>query len=108
MTSLERTLIDITARPEYGGGVLEILNAYKEARGKVSVSRLLATLKKFEYAYPYHQAIGFLMEKAGYEESLLKRLEKLEQHHDFYLDYQIKERAYSNRWRLYYPKYLDE
>lgn len=108
MTSLERTLIDIVTRPDYGGGILEILNAYKEAKNKVSAGRLLSILKKFNYTYPYHQSIGFLLDKAGYSESTLMRFDKIEKHNDFYLDYQIKERAYSTRWKIYYPTYLDD
>lgn len=107
ITSLERTLIDIVTRPNYAGGVEEILNAYKEAKGKFSTSRLLATLKKFNYKYPYHQAIGFYLEKAGHEENILKRFDKLDKTYDFYLTYQMKEKSYSKRWKLYYPPYLD-
>lgn len=107
VTSLERTLIDIVTRPNYAGGVEEILNAYKEAKGKFSTGRLLATLKKFNYKYPYHQAIGFYLEKAGYGENILKRFDKLDKIYDFYLTYQMKEKSYSKRWKLYYPPYLD-
>jgi len=108
ITSLERTLIDIVTRPNYAGGVEEILNAYKEAQGRFSISRLIATLKNFNYKYPYHQAIGFYLEKAGYDENALKRFDRLNKSYDFYLTYQMKDKSYSNRWKLYYPKYLDQ
>ena len=106
ITSIERTLIDIVTRPYYAGGVEEILNAYKEAQGRFSTGRLLATLKNFNYKYPYHQAIGFYLEKAGYDETILKRFDKLDKPYDFYLTYQMKDKSYSTRWKLYYPKYL--
>lgn len=107
ITSIERTLIDIVTRPKYSGGVLEILNAYEEAKDKFSTGRLLATLKKLDYAYPYHQAIGFYMEKAGYSDDILKRFDKLDKKVDFYLTYQMKDINYSKRWRIHYPAYLD-
>lgn len=107
ITSIERTLIDIVTRPNYSGGVQEILNAYREAKGRFSTGRLIATLNKFDYTYPYHQAIGFYLEKAGYEDKVLNRFDKLDKNYDFYLTYQMKEKSYSKRWRLYYPKYLD-
>ncbi|TAH60079.1 MAG: hypothetical protein EWM50_06920, partial [Gottschalkiaceae bacterium] len=107
ITSIERTLIDIVTRPEYAGGVLEILNAYKEAKGRVSTGRLIATLNNFSYSYPYHQAIGFYLEKAGYEEKVLSRFDKLDKNYDFYLTYQMKDKSFSKRWRMYYPSYLD-
>lgn len=107
ITSLERTLIDIVIRPNYAGGVLEILNAYELAENKFSTSRLIATLNKLNYMYPYHQAIGFYLEKAGYNESVLLRFDKLDKKCDFYLTYQMKEKKYSKRWKVYYPSYLD-
>jgi hypothetical protein len=83
------------------------LKAYKLARPKVSVNKLAATLKKLDYIYPYHQAIGFYLERAGvYTESSIALLRKFDFKYDFYLTHQIKEKAYSERWRLYFPKGL--
>lgn len=107
ITSLERTLIDIVVRPLYSGGVTEILNIYRNAKGNFSTGRLLSTLSKLDYAYPYHQSIGFYMEKAGYDESILKRLDNIDKYNNFYLTYQMKDVLYSKRWKLYYPSYLD-
>ena len=107
VTDLERTLIDITVRPNYAGGVHEVLNAYIAAKDTVSVNRLVATLKKLDYTYPYHQSIGFYMEKAGYADSLLKLLEKIEIKYKFYLTYKMEQTNYSERWRLFYPSSFD-
>lgn len=106
ISDIERTLIDITVRPGYSGGVREVLNAYIAARDRFSVNRLIAMLKKMGYIYPYHQAIGFYLEKAGFGNNLLRLVEKLEIKYDFYLTYQMKETEYSSRWRLFYPKGL--
>jgi hypothetical protein len=91
-------------RPNYSGGIYEVLHAYEAAKDRVSVNRLMATLKKLDYTYPYHQAIGFYMEQAGYSESVLKLVEKMEIKYDFYLTYKMKEPEYSERWKLYYPR----
>ncbi len=108
ITSIERTLIDITIRPDYAGGVTEILNAYKNAKDNFSSGRLIATLNKMEYIYPYHQSIGFYLERAGYPESILKRFDKLDKKYKFYLTYQMREKSFSKRWQLYYPSSLDQ
>jgi len=104
VTNMERTLIDISVRPIYSGGIYEVLNAFREAKGKFSVNKLLAMLKKIDYVYPYHQVIGFYMDRAGYQESQLHLVRKIEMKYDFYLDYDIKEPSYSKEWRLYFPK----
>lgn len=106
-TDIERTLIDITVRPVYAGGVGEVLSAYEAAAMRVSINRLCAFLKKLDYVYPYHQAIGFYMEKTGaYSERQLSLLERFATNYDFYLTHQIGDKEYSKRWRLYYPRGL--
>jgi hypothetical protein len=104
VTNLERTLIDITVRPEYGGGVYQVLQAFRSAKPQMSVNALIAVLKGLDYVYPYHQAIGFYMQKAGYDESRWARLRQLDFKYDFYLAHDIREKDYDSQWRLFYPK----
>lgn len=104
VTKLERTLIDLAVRPTYGGGVFQVLDAYRAARDKVSVRTLVATLKKLSYVYPYHQAIGFYMERAGYEPKQLEPLRKLGFDYDFYLTHAIQSPTYNREWRLFHPE----
>lgn len=106
ITDRERTLLDVSIRPGYGGGVEEILTAYENAKGEISINRLLAYLRKMDYIYPYQQVVGFYLEKAGYKESQLKLLESMDIEYNFYLNYNMKNPSFSERWKLYYPDHL--
>lgn len=104
VTNLERTLIDIVVRPVYSGGVYEVLKAYQAAREKVQINRLMVYLKQLAYIYPYHQAVGFYLQRAGYPESGYNRLKEFGLKYDFYLDYNLLDKTYLPEWRLFVPK----
>lgn len=105
VTRLERTLIDIAVRPAYAGGAYQVLEAYRRALQKgASVGTVVATLRKIRYVYPYHQAIGFYMQKAGFAEAQYIRLREFGMNFDFYLTYGLKEGEYNSEWRLFVPK----
>ncbi len=103
VTRIERTLIDLAVRPAYGGGVYQVLETYKAAKDRASVATLIPTLKKLDYVYPYHQAIGFYMQRAGFDPRQYERLKKLGITFNFYLAYGMAEKAFDPEWKLFYP-----
>jgi len=107
VTNLERTLLDITVSPENAGGVFQVLEAYSKAASQVSINKLMAYLKKLDYIYPHHQRIGFYMERSGqYTKAQLSRVQKLNREFKFYLTHNMKEKEYSDIWKIYHPKGL--
>jgi hypothetical protein len=60
------TLIDLAVRPSCAGGVYGVPAAYRRAKDLVSMRTVLSILKKLDYVYPYYQAIGFYMQRAGF------------------------------------------
>jgi predicted transcriptional regulator of viral defense system len=105
VTDVERTLIDITVRPVYAGGVFEVLKAFRMAQSAASINKLIAYLKRIGHAYPFHQAIGFYLEKAGvYSESQLELVRRIPMKFDFYLEHGMKNPEYSPKWKIFYPK----
>lgn len=107
VTNIERTLIDIAVRPNYSGGVYEVLRIYMNAQGEASINKLYSLLKKMNYVYPYHQVIGFYLERAGFKENAIKLMERFPIKYKFYLTHGMKNMSYSERWNLYYPTELD-
>lgn len=105
-TNLERTLIDLLVRPSYAGGVHEVLVAFRLAKERVSVARLLACLRALDYSYPYHQSLGFYLERAGYDQRHVARVRELPRDFDFYLTYGMTDPIKDESWRLYHPKTL--
>lgn len=105
VTNIERTLIDIAVRPMYAGGVSAVAKAYAAAADQCSVNKIAAYLRKLNYTYPYHQAIGYYLERSeAYDADQVELLAKLPMEFDFYLTYQMKNTSYNNRWKLYVPK----
>jgi hypothetical protein len=105
VTNIERTLIDAVVRPVYAGGIAEVGDAFKAAVGRVSVKRIASYLRKLNYTYPYHQAIGFYLERAdAFRASEIAIMRKFPMEFDFYLNYQIKNPVYNEKWRLWVPQ----
>lgn len=106
LTNLERTLIDITVRPVYAGGVFEVAKAFELARDRLSVNRLIPMLRKLDFIFPYHQAIGFYLERAGYKSSQIDLVRRLPMEYDFFLAPEINKTRYDSNWRLVVPEGL--
>jgi len=106
LTGLERTLVDLAVRPCHAGGTNEVLRAYMAAASRVSIELLTDTLAALDFTYPYHQAIGFYLERARYPKEAIDQLRAQPMEIDFYLDYAMPDPVYSSHWRLYYPREL--
>ena len=107
VTGLERTLVDSVVRPLYAGGIGNVAEAYRRARKQgASVRWIVKTLEVLDHRYPYHQAIGFLMARAGYTAKDLRPLRELGLEFDVYLDYAMKGPKFDEAWRIYYPQRL--
>jgi predicted transcriptional regulator of viral defense system len=105
-TDLERSLIDAVVRPAYAGGPAAVVEAYYRAKDQVSPTKLHTMLSQLNYIYPYHQAVGFLLERTGYAKAAYSKFRSKTLRHDFYLANAMRNPAYSEYWRLYYPKDL--
>jgi hypothetical protein len=103
-TTLARTLVDIVVRPAYAGGITQVLEAYRGARGKVTGPEIAGILTELDYVYPYHQAVGYLLEKAGFAPDDAGVLKKIGMRFDFYLTHGMKQPRYEESWRLFVPQ----
>ena len=105
-TTLERTLVDIAVRPAYAGGVFEVAKAYENARERedLSVNTMSATLKRMGRIYPYHQVVGYFLERAGFKPSLVDLFKSQVMVRDFYLTHQMGATKYLPDWRLHVPE----
>ena len=103
-TNIERTLIDAAVRPAYSGGVFEVAKAFELAKEVVSVNAMGSMLGKLRFTYPYHQAIGFYLERAGYRASSLDLIRRFPMEFDFYLSHAMGSTRYVPTWRLHVPE----
>ena len=105
ITSLERTILDCTVRPQYAGGCFSVLEGYRRALKlkMFSVNKLLSLLNKMDFIYPYEQAVGFYLEKAGYQGKLLQILVETPKNYRFYLDYGLTDKEFNQKWQIFHP-----
>lgn len=105
VTNIERTLIDAMIKPEYCGGVWEVLSAFEAAGKRASVNRMMAYLTKLNYIYPYHQRLGFYLERSGaYEVTQIEQVARKDIEWAFYLAHGLKDLLFDDKWQVYYPK----
>jgi predicted transcriptional regulator of viral defense system len=102
-TNLERTLIDIAVRPRYAGGVFQVLQAFTSALQDIDYDKLLRILDKLDYTYPYHQSLGFYLDRAGADSTVLSDLKMRGTNFKFYLDYSMANPSFDSTWMVYYP-----
>jgi len=105
-TRLERSLIDAVVRPAYSGGPQNVLNAFVAAKGQLQIQKLRRVLRLIDFAYPYHQAIGYYLERAGYTSEYLDAMREPGLNFDFYLTHGMREKELDRNWRLWVPKGL--
>jgi predicted transcriptional regulator of viral defense system len=107
-TSLERTLIDCIVRPQYAGGIKPVLELLPQAIERISAVEIARLLTQTKYAYPYHQSLGFVLERAGMPTAALEPLRRIPMRFKFHLDYGMKQTLYNADWKIYYPVDLRE
>lgn len=109
VSNIERTLIDATVRPYYSGGIHEVAGAFEAAAERISISRMAAYLRKLNFTYPYHQAIGYYLQRTQkFHPDQLAPLKEAGLDFDFYLTYAMKETTYVPEWRLHIPKGFED
>jgi predicted transcriptional regulator of viral defense system len=109
VTDMERTLIDCVVRPTYALPPGEMIAIFKKAKPSVSIPVLAAYLEELNYTYPYHQCIGFYLERAqNYSAAEIEFFSSQEIKYNFYLTYELISPAYDKRWKIYYPALLDK
>jgi hypothetical protein len=107
ISNLERTLLDLVVRPAYSGGASSVLGAFKRGKGKSNVQSLAQMLGQMNYIYPYHQAAGFYVDRAGYGDAACELFMQHGTKFDFYLEHYMENPRFDKRWRVSYPAALD-
>ena len=115
ISTLERTLIDIVVRNDLSGGIEEVVQVYKKAfqeyKKDISINKIIFILKKLNYIYPYHQVVGYLLSKSGFDATKFKK--EFEFKNDFFLtrgiiNEDINNLDYDDEFKIYIPKILSK
>ena len=76
VTSIERTLIDISVRPSYAGGVEAVLEAYPRAKGRIAIPKLPLNSEEARLRLPFSSNDRFLSKSRWLPEKVLDAAEE--------------------------------
>lgn len=109
LATVENTLLQAAMRPDYCGGLANVVEAYRRAKDVVSTNRLRTLIRAAGYAYPYAQSVGFLMARTGYGERSLALMRSLVTDLSFFLVRgERTSMGFDPTWNLYYPPLIDD
>lgn len=113
VSGIERSLMESIIRPNYSGGLENVMDAFENGKSiPVSLNKLSALFIKSEYIYPYLNAVLFFAKETGHNTDILKS----KMNADYYkynaeniilpLDHQLINPQIDNIAKVYYPKKL--
>jgi hypothetical protein len=70
------------------------------------LQKLTAALRNLDYVYPYHQSLGFYLERAGVAPEKLSRLRAMGLDFNFYLAHGMDKPVLDGSWRVFHPEGL--
>lgn len=107
-SNVERCFIESMVRPNYSGGVSEILNSFSNTT--ISVNKVLAYLNNMNYIYPYIQIAHFYIKHTQNNNQkadiLKKEINKRDNNINMYIEHQIIDPILDKDSLVYYPKKL--
>ncbi len=83
-----------------------MLDAYRVARERASSLKIAELLRKLNYAYPYHQAIGFYLHAAGHPPQDQVPFASIGTEYEFYPGHGLRHSLFDKTWRVFYPRGL--
>ena len=75
-SSLEKTIIDCLFKPDYAGGIIEIVKAINKAKDKIDYNMLFLYAKKF-HSQAAIKRLGFLLELLKIQHPVIAKLQRL-------------------------------
>jgi len=99
-SDLEKTIIDCLFKPEYAGGITEIVKAIYKIKDKIDYSKILQYLKRFD-SQAVIKRLGFLFESLEIKNSEIDEMQKLQTDSIVLLEPSFpKEGKTTSRWAI--------
>lgn len=99
-SDLEKTFIDALFKPEYAGGLTEIIKAIYKSKEKIDFKKIYNYAKEFD-SIAVSKRLGYLLEVLQLETPLIEQFQKLKARSTFILDPSLpKSGAILSRWNL--------
>lgn len=99
ITDKERTLVDGLIKPQYCGGITEVISAYKQGLPELNIKTLIDYSLKLDASVC--KRLGWILEKHGISEKFLLKLEQVPFKGFIKLDVSAPSKgSYNKRWQI--------
>ena len=99
-SDLEKTIIDCLFKPDYAGGITEIIKAIYKIKDKLNYEKILEYIKRFD-SQAVIKRLGFLLELLEIKNSFINELQKLRTNSFVALEPSYPKEGKSNfRWAI--------
>lgn len=102
VSSVHRAFVEMIIHVQYFKSFETVIEIFKPLKNRLDVKRIFKVLEIFDLIYPYHQLIGFSLEKVGFYKNDLDLFKKQVSDLKFYTQKSKIKYTFDSYWNIYY------
>ena len=101
VSSVSRALVEMVVNVQYFRNTKELISVFKKIKSNIDIDEVFDIVEKFDFIYPYHQSIGYILEKIGFKREKLYKFKECVSKLNFYTDKKQDNYKYIAYWKMY-------